>query len=700
MRVQAACSSLLVCIALTPAYLMAEAGGDDALMLLYEDEEIINIATGTQKPIHLAPSVASVITENDIKTSGATTLDEVLDAVPGLHVSLSSLNRLKPVYSIRGIHSSQSPHVLFMMNGVPFVNTFSGSTPTLFRYPVANIQRIEIIRGPGSAVHGADAFAGVINIITKDADMLTDGAAGLRYGSFDTYDVWAQKGAELAGWNMSFSVEYQHTDGDDDRIIDADRQSILDAVTGTDVSRAPGPLDTRYDVLNNHFQFTKANWEINLWDWHMRDAGVGAGGAQALDPTGKVENDTILLDVKYRVSDFAEDWDLENRFSYYYLEEQSYNNLYPAGASIMGESFPDGMIGNPGGVAKNTMLEIAAHYDGWRNHQLRLAIGLQHQDARTNETKNFRFDSGGNLVAIPLTDVSDTDDVYMRDQSRRVWHLSAQDEWRMAPDWELTGGLRYDRYSDFGGTLNPRAALVWATDYNLTTKFLYGRAFRAPSFGELHVRNNPVLLGNEDLDPETIDTLEVVFDYRPTFDLESVLNLYTYRISDLIDYVPGTGGARAQNAKDQDGYGLELQIDWKLSKTLNVHGGFAWQRSKDSDTGATVPDTPERMLRLAARWKLPSEWVLSPQLNWVADRERAAGDGRDQIDDYTLVDLTLRRAHIRKNWEFAASIRNLFDEDAREPSHYETFPVPLAPVPGDYPLAGRSLYVELRYNGD
>ena len=90
--------------------------GEEDLMLLYEDEETISIATGTQKPIHLAPSVASVITAKDIEKAGITTLDEALEMVAGLHVGMS-FNRLNSIYSIRGIHTQNNPQVLLMMNG-------------------------------------------------------------------------------------------------------------------------------------------------------------------------------------------------------------------------------------------------------------------------------------------------------------------------------------------------------------------------------------------------------------------------------------------------------------------------------------------------------------------------------------------------------------------------------------------------------
>lgn len=83
----------------------------DELTGLYGDEELISIATGTAKQVRFAPSVATVITQQDIKNAGALTLDQALEMVPGLHVS-SSFNRQDAIYSIRGIHTGQNPQVL------------------------------------------------------------------------------------------------------------------------------------------------------------------------------------------------------------------------------------------------------------------------------------------------------------------------------------------------------------------------------------------------------------------------------------------------------------------------------------------------------------------------------------------------------------------------------------------------------------
>ena len=112
----------------------------------------VSLATGTPKPLKLAPSVATVITAQDIEDMGATTLDEVLETVPGLHVVPSNFNRLNSSYSIRGILTKENPQVLLLIDGHPVRFTTKGIRPDTFNMSTSNISRIEVIRGPGSAL--------------------------------------------------------------------------------------------------------------------------------------------------------------------------------------------------------------------------------------------------------------------------------------------------------------------------------------------------------------------------------------------------------------------------------------------------------------------------------------------------------------------------------------------------------------------
>ena len=200
------------------------AQGDDEieeLISIYDDEELIRIATGTEKKSRFAPSIASVITQQDIKNAGALTLDQALEMVPGLHVS-NSFNRQDAVYSIRGIHTGQNPQVLVLIDGVHMSQLFTGARPFNYNLPVSNIERIEVIRGPGSAVYGADAFAGVISVITKTHTGIDGLDVGARIGSFRNREAWLRMGHEFDNLKVNLAIDYASSDGDRSRLIYSD----------------------------------------------------------------------------------------------------------------------------------------------------------------------------------------------------------------------------------------------------------------------------------------------------------------------------------------------------------------------------------------------------------------------------------------------------------------------------------------------
>lgn len=688
------------------------ANSDSAeLALLYGGEENISIATGSAQPLRLAPAVATVITAQDIETVGATTLDEALALVPGLYVGVSPFNRLNPNWSIRGIATDQTPQTLLLRNNVPITHFFHGARPNLFRLPVADIERIEVIRGPGSAIYGADAFAGVINIITKAAAGDSGLQVGGRLGSFEQRDAWLQHTGSWAGWDTRLNLEFTHTEGDPSRVVSSDLQTVFDSLFLTNASLAPGSLATGYEVLNASLRLEQGPWDISLWHWRSMDAGLGAGGAQTLDSVGNQDIDLTQLDVNYQLNKGI--WNSQLRFSYRELNDYPTFVLFPPGTVLpvgtdgnIGTtpfggivSFPEGVIGLPNVHDHFSELEWVSHYTGWIDHHLRFGVGIKHEHEEIEERKNFGsgvIDGTEGIVDGTLTDVTGTAFVAQPNQQRTVRYLSAQDTWHFAPDWELTAGLRYDSYSDFGDTLNPRLALVWSTRHDLVSKFLYGRAFRAPSFGEQYARNNPIVLGNPNLEPERIESYEIAFDYRPNPDLTTRLNFFHYQIEDLIYYVPDAQGqtSTAQNAQNRNGHGLELEVEWQALADFRLDASYAWQHSEDSDTGQEVPNTPGQMATLRATWRLAPDWSLASQSYWVADFVREQGDPRPPLADYTLTNLTLR--HKFDGLELSASIRNLFDEDAKAPTLFNPG-LGNAAIPDDYPLPERSFWVELRY---
>ena len=222
---------------------LAENGGESDVDFagLYGDENYVSIATGTTQPIAKAPAVASVITASQIRAMGARDIDQVLESVPGLHITRNDI--YNPQYLFRGISSDFNPQVLMLINGIPITNLFQGDRNLVWGgMPVEAISRIEVIRGPGSALYGADAFAGVINIVTKTPKEVQHNSAGARIGNFNTTDIWFTGAGKQGDLDYFASLELTKTDGSDAQIT-SDAQSLLDLITGTSASHAPGAVN-------------------------------------------------------------------------------------------------------------------------------------------------------------------------------------------------------------------------------------------------------------------------------------------------------------------------------------------------------------------------------------------------------------------------------------------------------------------------
>mgnify|MGYP000112017725 CR=1 FL=1 len=665
----------------------------------YGSEEMIEIATGTKTQIYKAPAVASVFSAEQIKKMGATDIDDVLETVPGLHIARNS-NGYLPIYSFRGAFTQYNPQVLMLINGIPITNNFQGNrNQTWGGMPVEAISRIEVIRGPGSALYGADAFSGVINIITKNADDIKQNEVAIRGGGQNTTDAWLILGDNQNDIKYSAILEYHKTDGSD-RIIEADRQTILDETFGTKVSHAPGKVSTGTENLDFRGEINYQDFTLRLGYQLRDDNGVGIGLAEALDPTARKKSARSNIDLTYQAQ-LSSNIELTTQAAYFHTTQEIKNNyyIYPKGADLgHGSPYTDGFIGNPEVWEQHYRFNMTGHYTGLDKHAIRFGVGYHLGDLyKTKESKNFGLDANGNLIAPgdPVQDVSDSSYIFLRETERTNHYLFIQDVWNIASDWDLTAGIRHDNYSDFGNTTNPRLALVWSTSLNLSTKLLYGKAFRAPSFAETGNINNPVALGNPDLRPEKMETLELVFDFHPSDNWNAIVNFYQYVWEDIIQYVPEEIGNVAQNFGQQTAYGVEIEVNKQLSQNVSLAANYAWSEARNDTNDTDVAYVPKHLWYLQLDWNLSENLNLNVQNHYVMDRERDIGDLRDRIDNYWLTNLTLRWQPETHNYEAALLVKNLFDEDAREPSMNNGANVNL---PNDLPLPGRMVMGEIRYH--
>lgn len=664
----------------------------------YGDADFVSIATGTKKNIDKAPAIASVVTAEYIAKRGARNLAEALAMVPGLNVSRSS-QAMAPKFNFRGITSTFSPQTLLMINGVPTTSVVRGDNHTPWgEFPIHAIARIEVIRGPGSALYGADAFAGVINVITKTASDIQSNEFGMGVGSFKTGHGWGNYGFEKQDFSISANVEVVSSQGQSE-IIQIDAQTALDQLAAErfslpPASQAPGTVNTGFDAIDVHLNIAYKSLNIDSSFIDRKNVGTGQGIAEALDPNGAIGSNKFIVSASYSLPSLFDTLSITTQVQYYRSSQEIDRELhiFPAG-SFFG-AFPDGVIGSPQWKEDRLQANVSGEYTGINGHTVSFGLGYVDTDLfEVTESQNFFSD----LRPRPegLVDVSDTSDAFIPEASRSNRFIFVQDVLRLAPDWELTAGLRFDDYSDVGSTVNPRLALVWSQSLNNTFKLLYGRAFRAPAFAELLVVNNPVALGNTNLKPETINTVELGYTSRVTDDHVYSVNAFYYEIDDFITFVADTNSptSTAQNLGLRKGYGIEAEANWTLPYDVSVDLNYSYVKARDELLNSDVGDYPNHQIKGTVNWAFASNWTANVSVRAVGERRRSLIDSRNDLGGFTDISLNLQYTHVKYGITTNLAIKNALDDAIFEPSSSPASQGANANIPFDLPQAGRAAYL-------
>jgi iron complex outermembrane receptor protein len=661
-----------------PAHAISEE--EQAFLSMYFTPEELEVSTRRAIPLREAPAIATVITAKEIRNMGARTLMDVLRLVPGMGIAITDQGFFR--LEVRGTVTGQSEKVLIMIDGHAMNKNPAGSAFPFFldHLSVDNIKKIEIVRGPGSALYGSNAFVAVINIITENAESMEGANLSVSGGSFDTqkYNLLAGKTFKN-GLKISGSIDYMKTHGPDLRIRE-------DQLSGTPFTTAPGNADTRFEGAGINFEASYNNLTYR-GQYLANDRGAYIGLGHALTDYNSIKSDNFWQELIFSHS-FTKKFSSTMKLYYDYFKQDWLAKVFPDGFA---GSFPNGMIGGP--KAKNRTIGGDIQLDYSISDTNHLLAGLVYEEMKQYDVKaisNFNPNTGQYIG--PVQDISSWGN-WNRNVKRDIFAAYIQDEWALKDNLSLTAGLRYDHYSDFGDTTNPRLGIVWRFLENTDLKLLYGQAFRAPTFTELYSINNPTIMGNPDLAPEKIKTYEASIGYTYSGRFRIELNYFYNDIDDLIVRDPSTSPATYANLGRAEIDGIEAVLTGKYSADNYWKIAYTWQDPRDSHSGERIAFVPGNRASASVNYGFSKYLDSHIDVLWTGPRPRPPGDTRDDVASYTTVDLTLTLRNIYKNLEVQTAIHNLFDEKYEDPdlSGAAQF------IPQDYPREGLSALLRVSY---
>ena len=598
-----------------------------SLGLLFDEKDTTITATESRRALGNAPAIVTVITEKQIKDMGIHRLIEALESVPGMHVSYPSDIASGHTLTVRGLKTSEAENTLLMINGHRVNNPYSGSWTFLFdEFPLADVRRIEVIRGPGSALYGSNAVVAVINVITKNASDFHDSEAVYAAGNHATQIGHVAIGSDNLSRNFMLSLDATDTAGDRDKVR-------------RDAAGNSGRTNFWRRQQSGFVSLESGEWSLFAMHLNKRRGSL-------LDATNRIDHGT---NVHVRQS-FAtltwrheqDDWDVELRGDGDLFE------LDPRWQTFGGPSSLRTQV-------KNLTLSAQAlfRYRGWTNHEWTLSGGYDHIrqfDVRT-------FSSGVDVTASKN---------HNRNTTRGAPALVLQDVWTPLPRLSLTAGLRGERFTDVGGHVSPRLAMVWSAAPGLDVKFMYARAFRAPNFIELYSANNPSILGNAAARPEVTDSFEIGASWSNGVWRLSA-NAFYNRLRDRLARI--SPGITTVNVGRTDLEGAEAEIRVDADKDLYASIGYMFQRGEDKTSGVskTLPDVPRHILRLSGDMPLPFDIHLHGDMHWLGRQQRASGDSRPPVGSTMFADLALRAGNSASGLSGSFVVENIFNRRVLSP---------------------------------
>lgn len=526
--------------------------GEEIFQFYQEEAEVI---TASKKPekIGEAPGVITVVTRKEIEQYGAVNLIDILNRVPSLQ-EMSSHLWVQGKSVIRGdLLTHSDSHVLILINGRPFREMQEGTADNTFYkgFPVEMIDRIEIIRGPGSVLYGSNAVAGIINVITQNRDDSSNLPLTLKYtggwGSFGSKLQSLTAGSKLQtlsadargkDWNLIFAYNVFQDDG-------------WDFNAGTARPASPNLYDEteygeRNSSLSGFFDYNQ-RLSIQIFYSHVENRSLGTLPYWANE--ADMDSKRLFYDIGYR-HPLSKTWELKFNVT---------QNNYDKGITYIqtGLQEPDKSLG--------TLEELSLGGEIWEKWNI--ILGLIYDERKSVEV----------ISAIPnVQRAAIPGGFYNRTESGYL-----QSDFRIFENLKVIGGVQYNSIETGDHDWVKRAGAIYDLSETVGIKFLYAEAFRGPTAQERYSNLTNVLLGNPLLTPEkvtTIDAQVLIHGARA----QSAFTFFTSKMEDLIIRIPYSGSTQTfTNSGEKNIWGLEFEGKWRINEPFSLNGSATYQNERD-----------------------------------------------------------------------------------------------------------------------
>jgi iron complex outermembrane receptor protein len=593
--------------------------------------EVVVAASKFEQRLTEAPSAVTIITSDEIKKFGYRTLADLLKAVKGIYVSY---DRNYYYAGIRGFNrpGDYNTRILLLVDGHRINNNiyeqaFIGND---FIVDIDLIDRVEIIRGPGSSLYGSNAFLGIINVITKSGKGLEGLEISGDAGSFKTY-----KGR----------LSYGYIDNKIDLLVSGTAyyskgQDLFFEEFNTPEQNNGIADDLDYERANSAFLKTSFGDLVFQGAFVSRKKDIPTASFDTLfnTPGTYTIDKQWFLDIKYK-------YNFTNLSSI--MARVFYDEYYYKGDYIL-----EGMVKNKD-LARGKWWggEIQYLIKAFEKHKI--ILGTEYQNNFHQELHNFDEN--------PFT-------LYIKDKmSSYILAFFIQDEFSILKNLILNAGIRYDYYSTFGSTTNPRFSLIYQPLKKTILKAIYGQAFRAPNVNELFFTDGLTIKANPHLQPERIKTYELILEQYIGNMTRLSASVFYYKIKDLIAQQadPVDGLLVFRNIDQVKAKGLEFEIEHKLKNGAMVKASHAYQVVKDETTKKIISNSPKNLSKFSLLYPAVMEKLFAGiEMQYMSKRKTLTN--RD-IKGFFLTNLTIYGSNLLKGLDASFSIYNLFDKKYYDP---------------------------------